>query len=95
VIKNRLNNYLIPLKNGRLTYINPKLYTKCPFEKPIYLPFRKAMCIYINKDGSPSTKNTRHVEANVNTRKKNQNNQNSSNEVEDLVLKNHLLPQIS
>ncbi len=53
------------------------------------------MCIYINKDGSPSTKNTRHVEANVNTRKKNQNNQNSSNEVEDLVLKNHLLPQIS
>jgi hypothetical protein len=30
------------------------------------------MYIYINKDGNPSTKSTRHVEANVNTRKENQ-----------------------
>jgi hypothetical protein len=27
-----LNNYLIPLKNGHLTRVDPKLYTKCPFE---------------------------------------------------------------
>jgi hypothetical protein len=26
--------------------------------------------MYIYKDGNPSTKNTRHVEANVNTKKK-------------------------
>jgi hypothetical protein len=45
-------------------------------------------------DGNPSTKSTRHVEANVNTQKENQNNQNS-NEVEDLMLKGHPLPQIS
>jgi hypothetical protein len=32
---------------------------------------------YINKDGNPSTKSTRHVEANVNTRKENQDHQNS------------------
>jgi hypothetical protein len=46
-------------------------------------------------DGNPSAKSTRHVEANVNTQKENQNNQNSSNEVEDLMLKGHPLPQIS
>jgi hypothetical protein len=53
--------------------------------------------IYRNKDGNPSTKNTRHVEANVNTRKENLNldNQNSSNEMEDVMLKRHLLPQIN
>jgi hypothetical protein len=39
--------------------------------------------IYINKDGNPSTKDTRHVKANVKHTKGNQNNQNSSNEVED------------
>ncbi len=33
------------------------------------------MNIYkINKDENPSTKNTRHVEANVNTQKEDQNN---------------------
>ncbi len=37
--------------------------------------------ININKDGNPSTKSTRHVEANVNTPKENQNNQNSSDEL--------------
>jgi len=36
--------------------------------------------IYINKDGF------------VNTRKENQDNQNNSNEVEDVMLKMHLLP---
>jgi hypothetical protein len=30
VIKNRLDNYLIPPTNGRLMNVNPKLYTKCP-----------------------------------------------------------------
>jgi hypothetical protein len=31
VIKNNLNNYFIPPpKNGRLTHIDPKFYTKCP-----------------------------------------------------------------
>jgi hypothetical protein len=48
-------------------------------ENPVY--------IYMNKDGNPSTKSTMHVKANVNTWKENQNNQNSSNEVEDLMLK--------
>jgi hypothetical protein len=48
-------------------------------ENPVY--------IYINKDGNPSTTSTRHVKANVNTREENQSNQNSSNEVEDLMLK--------
>jgi hypothetical protein len=37
-----------------------------------------------------------HVQANVNTPEENQNNQNSSrNEVKDLMLKGHPLPQIS
>ncbi len=57
-------------------------------EKTLYI------YIYTNMDGNPSTKSTRHVEANVNTQKENQNNQNS-NEVEDLMLKGHPLPQIS
>jgi len=35
--------------------------------------------------GNPSTESTRHVEASVNTRKENQNNQNSSNELEGLM----------
>ncbi len=31
MIKNRLENYLIPPpKNGRLTHVNPQLYNKCP-----------------------------------------------------------------
>jgi hypothetical protein len=51
--------------------------------------------IYINKDENPFTKSTRHVEAKVNTRKGNQDNQNNSNEVEDVMLKRHLLPQIN
>lgn len=41
--------------------------------------------ICINRDENPSTESTRHVEANVNTRKENQNNQNSSNELEGLM----------
>jgi hypothetical protein len=48
---------------------------------------RKALYIYINKDGNPSTIRTRHVKANVNALKENQNDQNSSNEGEDLMLK--------
>jgi hypothetical protein len=55
----------------------------------------KTLYIYINKDENPSTKSTRHVEANVNTRKGNQDNQNNSNEVEDVMLKRHFLPQIN
>jgi hypothetical protein len=43
--------------------------------------------IYINKDRNPSTKGTRHVKANVNTQKENQDNQNVSNEMEDEMLK--------
>jgi hypothetical protein len=30
MIKNRLNNYLIPFQNDRLTHVDPKLYSKCP-----------------------------------------------------------------
>jgi hypothetical protein len=51
--------------------------------------------IYINEDGNPSTKSTRHVNANVNTRKENQDHQNSSNEVEDIMLKGHPMRQIN
>jgi hypothetical protein len=32
------------------------------------------MYIYINHDANPSTKSAKHVEANVNTQKENQNN---------------------
>ncbi len=48
--------------------------------------------IYINKDGNPSTKSTRHVEANLNTQGKLK-HENNSNEVEDLMLKMHPLLQ--
>jgi hypothetical protein len=48
--------------------------------------------IYKNKDGNPSTKNTRDVEVNVNTRKENQDHQNNSNVVEDIMPEGHLLP---
>jgi hypothetical protein len=42
----------------------------------IWLPTnREKPYTYINKDGNPSTKSTRHVEANVNIRKKKQNYQ--------------------
>jgi hypothetical protein len=50
-------------------------------------------CIYINKDGNPSTIST---QANVNTPEENQNNQNSNSiEVKDLMLKGRPLPQIT
>jgi hypothetical protein len=54
--------------------------------------------MYIHTDGNPSTKSTRHVNANVNIQKENQdhqNNQNDSNEVEDVMLKGHPMPQLS
>ncbi len=50
---------------------------------------------FINKERNSSTKSTRDVEANVNTRKENQDFQNSSNEVKDVLLKGHPLSQIS
>jgi len=37
----------------------------------------------------------KHVEANVNTQKENQDHQNHNNEMENLMLKIHLLPQIN
>jgi hypothetical protein len=43
--------------------------------------------IYTNKDENPSTKSTKHVEANVDTLRENQNNQKSSNDLENLMLK--------
>jgi hypothetical protein len=55
--------------------------------------------VYMTEDGNPSTKSitksTRHVEANANTQKENQNNQNNSIEVEDLMFKEHPLSQMS
>jgi hypothetical protein len=36
-----------------------------------------------------------HVDVNVNKRKENQDHQNNSNEVEDIMLKGHPMPQIS
>jgi hypothetical protein len=48
--------------------------------------------VCINKDGNPSTKCTKHVDANANTRKENQNHQNNTNEVEDVMLKGHPMP---
>ncbi len=47
--------------------------------------------IYINKDGNPSTKSMRHVNANVNTRNENQNHQNSNIEVKDNNVKRAIL----
>jgi hypothetical protein len=55
----------------------------------------KTLYMYIDKDGNPSTKSTRHVKANVNTCKENKDHQNNSNEVEDIMLKGDPLPQIS
>jgi hypothetical protein len=40
-------------------------------------------------------KNTRHVQANANTGKENQDHQNNSNEMEDIMLEGHFLPQIN
>ncbi len=51
--------------------------------------------IYINKDENPSTKSTRHGQANVNSQEENQNNPKSSNEIENLMLKGHPLPHIT
>jgi hypothetical protein len=61
-------------------------YTPKAFEKTS-LKWKPCIYIYINKDENSSTKNTRHVEANVNTWKKNQDHQNNNNEVKDLMLK--------
>jgi hypothetical protein len=36
----------------------------------------------------------RHVKANVNTEKENEDHQNNTNEVENIMLKEHPLPQI-
>jgi len=47
------------------------------------------------KDGNLSTISIRHIEANVNAWKENQNNQNKSNEVKELMLKEHHLSQMS
>jgi len=69
--------------------MHPQLLGSIKKLKPMYI------YIYINKDGNPSTKNTRHVEANVNTRKENQDNQNNGNEVEDVMLEGYPLPQIN
>lgn len=43
--------------------------------------------MYINKDEKSICKKYMHLKANVNTRKENQNNHNSSNEAKDIVLK--------
>ncbi len=53
------------------------------------------MCVCVNKDGNPSTKSTRHVNANVNTQKENQDHQNNRNEMEDIMLKGHPMLQIN
>jgi hypothetical protein len=69
--------------------ISSDLHTSTPqTTKPLprTLPKEDPIYIYINKDGNPSTIRTRHVKANVNTLKENQNDQNSSNEGEDLML---------
>jgi len=51
--------------------------------------------IYKNKDGNPSTKNTRHVDAKINMQKENKNHQNNNNEMEGVMLKRHPMPQIN
>ncbi len=68
---------------------------KSLFCDPHFLALHKGrpIYIYINKDGNPFTKSTRQVNANVNTRKKNLDHQNISNEVEDVMLKRHPMPQ--
>jgi hypothetical protein len=55
----------------------------------------KDLYIYIYKDGNPSTKSTRHVNGNVNILKENQDHQNNSNEMEDVMLKGQFMPQSS
>jgi len=58
----------------------------------------KGKLVYVYKQGWKSIhKSTRHVNANVNTQKGNEDHQNnsSSNEVEDIKLKGHPMPQVS
>jgi hypothetical protein len=50
---------------------------------------------FLNKDANPSTKSTRHVDANENARKENLGHQNSSYEVKNIMLKGHPMPQFS
>ncbi len=38
MIKNKLDNYLIPPINGRLTHTYPKLYIKCPPKMQCHKP---------------------------------------------------------
>jgi hypothetical protein len=50
----------------------------------------------MKKDGNPSTKSTRYVDENVNTLKETKTVKRvSCNEVEDMMLKGHPIPQIS
>jgi hypothetical protein len=57
--------------------------------RPVYI------YIYINKDGNPFTESTRHLNANVNTSEENQDCQNNNNEVQNIMLKGHPMPQIN
>jgi hypothetical protein len=45
----------------------------------------------LNKDENPSTKSTRHVKANVNTQKENENRDNNNNIGKGIMLKGHPL----
>ncbi len=70
----------------------PWYLNRCLFTRTLLV---QILHIYINKDGNPSTKSTKHVDANVNKQKENQDHQNSNNEMEHAMLKGHPMLQIN
>jgi hypothetical protein len=60
----------------------------------IHKKYKACQCKCKHMEGK-SSKSTRHVNANVNIWKENEHHQNSSKEVEDVILKGHPMPQMS
>jgi len=58
----------------KITQLVPKYVTKGIKEGKVHYKLTKynTMYIYINKDGNPSTKSSRHFKKNVNMQKENQ-----------------------
>ncbi len=82
-------------QGGSLPKKKKKHFGMHPQVIKIHKKTKNPIYIYINKDGNPSTKSTRYVETNVNTRKENWDNKKNNNKVEDIMLKRYPLPQIS
>jgi hypothetical protein len=70
-----------------LSFLHPILLRRITYWAPLEMLLERGPCIYTYKQGCKSIhKSTKNVDANVNTQKENQDNQNRSNEVEDVML---------